>query len=150
MKRNWLLGVGVGVLVTAALLAVGIGAFNAGQAHQRTVEVVTSGGEPGNGTLVVPVDSWRGGYGGWHGGPWFLLFPLIVVGVILLVSSGRRRGWGGPGPYRRAGYGPYGPCGPDDDAALADWHRRAHAEPSPTATPSTPAPPPPPGPDVGP
>ncbi|MET0144692.1 MAG: hypothetical protein ABW328_07920 [Ilumatobacteraceae bacterium] len=124
MRKNWLLATGVGVLAAAALLVVGIGAYNAGRDDGRTVEVVTSAGEPGR-TLVVPVDAWRGGYGGWRGGPGFLLVPLIILGVVLLVGARRRGGWAGPGRYR--GAGPYVPCRPDDDPALEDWHRRAHA-----------------------
>ena len=37
MRRNWMIGIGVSILVAAALLVVGIGAFNAGQRHGDTV-----------------------------------------------------------------------------------------------------------------
>lgn len=123
MTRNWMIGLGVSVLVAASLLAVGIGAFNAGQRDAETVQVVTAGetvGDMAGRTMVVPVESWRGG---WHGGPGFgfVLFPLIVIGLVLLFASRRRGGWCGPGP-RSA----------DDD--LREWHRRAHAD-DPLATP---------------
>lgn len=113
MRRNWMIGVAVGVLVAASLLVVGIGAYNAGQRHGETVEVV-SGTETAGRTLVVPVDGWRDG---WHGGPGpgFLVFPLVVIGLVLLFSARRRGGWGGPWRY-------------GNDEAMREWHRRAHAD----------------------
>ena len=122
MRRNWMIGIGVSILVTAALLVVGIGAFNAGQRNGDAVRVLTTG-EPAGPTLVVPVDTWRSG---WHGGPGFLVFPLILIGLILLFAARRRSAWGwggpcGPGPGRGRGW--YA----DDDRELQDWHRRAHA-----------------------
>jgi hypothetical protein len=111
-----MIGIGVSVLVAASLLVVGIAAFNAGQRHREVVEVV-SAGEPAGQAVLVPVGAWRGG---WHGGPGFVVFPLVVIGLILLFSARRRGGWGGPG--RWSGYGP------DDDRQLQDWHRRAHAD----------------------
>ena len=92
MRRNWMIGIGVSILVAASLLVVGIGAFNAGQRHGDTVRVLATGESTGQ-TLVVPVDTWRGG---WHGGgPGFLVFPLIVIGLILLFSARRRTAGGG-------------------------------------------------------
>ena len=125
MKRNWMIGAAVSLLVAASLLAVGIGAYRAGQRHGGTVEVLTTGESAGR-TLVVPVETWRGG---WHGGPGFLLFPLIVIGLILLFSSRRRGGWSaGCGAGRGRGWST------DDEHELQDWHRRAHAD-APAATP---------------
>ena len=112
MKRNWMIGVAVGVLVAASLLIVGIGAYNAGQRNAETVEVVTATESAGR-TVLVPVDGWRGG---WHGGwgPGFLVFPLIVIGLVLLFSARRRSGWGPPWRY--------------GDEGMCEWHRRAHAD----------------------
>ena len=120
MNKKILAGIAAGLLTTATLLAVGIGAYRAGERSDRTVEVVGEvvTGE-GTSTVLVPVSGWHGG--GWHGpGPGFLIFPLIVLGLILLFAS-RRSGW--RGPYR------YG----DDD--LREWHRRQHGdEPAPPTT----------------
>ncbi|MFB3739418.1 MAG: SHOCT domain-containing protein [Candidatus Velamenicoccus archaeovorus] len=33
---------------------------------------------------------------GWGGGPWFLVFPLFWIGVLLLLGFAFRRRWGGP------------------------------------------------------
>ena len=109
-----MIGVAVGVLVAASLLLVGVGAYNAGQRNAETVEVVTAGETAGR-ALVVPVDTWRGG---WHWGPGFLVFPLIVIGLVLLFSARRRGGWCPPWRY-------------GDDEALREWHRRAHADDQP-------------------
>ncbi len=53
--------------------------------------------------------------GPWHGGPWFLLFPLfwlffLVIVFTVLRRTGWRRGWGA-GCYDGGGYG-RGPQGP--------------------------------------
>jgi len=131
-KRLWT-GLLVGVLGAMALVAVGVGAFHAGERHSVTTvaPVLDATGE----TVRVV------GYGHWGpgGGPPFgFLFPLLIIGLIVLLVAGRRRAywdrpygqgpWGaGPGGW--AG-GPWGPGG--RDAGLADWHEQAHAEPSTT------------------
>jgi hypothetical protein len=120
MNRKWLAGIGAGVLVTAALILVGAGAYRAGERNSGDVPVVGEVVREGGSTArTIVVDG-----GGWHRGPGFFpgffVFPLIVIGIVLLVTS-RRRAWHGPRRYY-------------DDAELAEWHRRAHGE----------APPPPP------
>jgi hypothetical protein len=121
-------GLLVGLLGAMALLAVGVGAYHAGQDHTTPVPTVA----PGEPVRVLE-------YGHWHGGPPFgFLFPLLFVGLIVLLVAGRRRAyWGrphgpgwGPGP---GGWGPGGWSGPEGgrEAMLADWHRRAHGDPSP-------------------
>lgn len=114
MNRKWLAGIGAGVLVTAALILVGAGAYRAGERNSDDVqvvgEVVREGGSAAR-TIVIDGDGWHR----WNGFfPGFFVFPLIVIGIVLLVAS-RRRAWCGPRGY-------YG------DAELADWHRRAHGE----------------------
>ncbi len=121
MNRKWLAGIGAGVLVTAALILVGAGAYRAGERSSDDVQVVGEVvRESGSATRTIVVDG-----GGWHHGPGFFpgffVFPLIVIGIVLLVAS-RRRAWYGPPRWQ------YG------EAELAEWHRRAHGE----------APPPPP------
>jgi hypothetical protein len=108
-KRLWT-GLLVGLLGAMALLAVGVGAFRAGEHHSEPVATVAPGAA---GEVVRVID-----YGHWRGGPPFgFLFPLLIIGLIVLLVAGRRRAyWGGPG-------GP-GACNP----GLADWHRRAHEQ----------------------
>lgn len=122
MNRKWLFGIGAGVLVAAALILVGAGAYRAGERRANDVEVLRDGGET---VRTVIVDDWHRG-GGFF--PGFFLFPLIIIGIVLLVAS-RRRAWCGPRPY---GYGPH--------ESLDDWHRRAHGDVPPPAPPSPPTP----------
>jgi hypothetical protein len=78
---------------------------------------------PGTGTATTPDGTVVHvvGWDHWHGGPPFgFLFPLLFIGLIVVLVAGRRRAhWG------RA-WGPGWGGGPD--AMLADWHRRAHDE----------------------
>jgi hypothetical protein len=110
-----LAGIAAGVLTTTAILIVGIVSYQAGERSERTVNVVgevVANGEDGR-TVLVPTAGY-GWHDGWHGpGPGFLLFPLIVIGLILLFAS-RRGGWRGPHRYG------------DDD--LREWHRRQHRD----------------------
>ncbi len=116
MNRKILAGIAAGLLTTAALLIVGVGAYRAGERSDRTVEVVgevVTNGEGAGRTVVVPAGNY-GWHDGWHGpGPGFLLFPLIVIGLALLFAS-RRGAWRGPHRYG------------DDD--LREWHRRQHGD----------------------
>lgn len=124
-KRLWT-GLLVGLLGALALVAVGVGAFHAGQRHEiTTVAPVT--GVAGESVRVVGYGHWGPG---WGGPPFGFFVPLLIIGLIVLLVAGRRRAyWGHPG---WAG----GPCGSGGkDAALADWHQRAHAGPQPPAAP---------------
>jgi hypothetical protein len=122
-KRLWT-GLLVGVLGAMALVAVGVGAFHAGQRHTVTT-VAPAVGAAGEAVRVVGYGHWGPG---WGGPPFGFLFPLLIIGLIVLLVAGRRRAyWGGPG------WG--GPCGTGGkEAMLSDWHRRAHAEPEETQT----------------
>jgi hypothetical protein len=139
MSRNWLIGVGVGLLATAALVTVGVTAYELGE--RETEQIVVTGTESVGGRIIVDNDGWR------HGpGPGFLILPLVIVGAIFLLSSRRRHGWCGPG-YRR---------GPWDDQRYRDerdrderyrserddWERRPDRPVEAPAAPSGPATPP--------
>jgi hypothetical protein len=118
MNKRVLAGIAAGLLTAAVLATVAIGAYQAGQRNDRTITVVgqtTSAGQ----TIVVPADSVRDGWGGPPFG--LILFPLLVVGVILLVTS-RRRHYGG---YRRGWGGPAWVY--DCDTDPREWHRGRYA-----------------------
>ena len=126
MSRRLWTGLLVGVLAALALVTVGVGAFHAGEHHSVTVAPVV--GAPGETVRVY------GHWGPWAGPHFGFLFPLLIIGLIVLLIAGRRRaywgrpwgpGWGGPGPWGPGGWG--GP-GAGREAMLTDWHRRAHEE----------------------
>jgi hypothetical protein len=119
MNRKILAGIAAGLLTTAVLLSVGIGAYRAGERSDQTVQVVgevVSSGEGTTRTVLVPANGF-GWNGGWHGpGPGFFIFPLFVIGLFVLFAS-RRGGWRDrchdyPGRY--------------DDDRLREWHRHQH------------------------
>jgi hypothetical protein len=138
-RRIWT-GVVAGVLAASLLLAVGIGAYQAGRDDEVVTRVV-------DGDVVRVV-----GDHGWGRGPGFgfFLFPLLIILLVVLLARGR--GWGGGwhrhGPY---GYGPggrwgWGPEGPED--TFDEWHRRSHeraASTTPEAPPEAPQDAPPSG-----
>ena len=98
-NKIWV-GIAAGLLTTAVLAMVGIGAYRAGQRSDPTIEVVGQVAGEGDVARTVVVDGWRNG---WHGpGPGFFLIPIVIIGLVLLFAG--RRG-GGP---RRAGTGPAG------------------------------------------
>ena len=118
-KRMWT-GLVAGLLAALALVAVGVGAYRVGQHHD--VAVATMPGAAGEVVRVVDTGHWRGGP------PFGFLIPLLIVGLIVVLVTGRRRAYWG-GPYGPGGWGACGPVDPGGrEAMLADWHRRAHGE----------------------
>ncbi|MFV0307793.1 MAG: hypothetical protein ACK5OX_08620 [Desertimonas sp.] len=114
-NRIWA-GIAAGILTTAALAAVGLGAYRAGQRDDTTIEVVRGSVDEGGARTVVVDGMWRDGWHGTHrGGPGFVLVALLVIGVIALVASRRGRRcepWSGR-PWMAEDH-------------LDRWHRRAH------------------------
>jgi hypothetical protein len=136
MSRRVWTGLLVGLLAATALVAVGAGAYHAGE--DRVVTVAPVAGAPGETVRVI-------GYGHWgHWGPPFgFLFPLLIIGLIVLLIAGRRRAYWGDHHHHPHGPGPWGgPFGPEGrEAMLADWHRRAHGEAGANPGPANTAPP---------
>jgi hypothetical protein len=112
MSRRLWTGLLVGLVAAIGLLAVGAGAYHAGEHHSAPAATVAPGtATTPDGTVVrvVGIDHWRGGP------PFGFLFPLLFIGLIVALVAGRRRAyWGRPG-----GPGAYG---------FAEWHRHAHEE----------------------
>ena len=100
-------------LVFVAVLAtvgIGIGAYNAGV----EAGVVRGIAETGEGVEVVRVVD-----GDRRHGPWgFFLFPLFIIGTIVLFKALFWRGHHGHGP---GGWS-------DRSAMFEEWHRRVHGE----------------------
>lgn len=115
MNRKVLAGIAAGLLTAAVLATVAIGGYRAGERSDRADRTVTVIDETSDGrTVVVPADRWDEEWG--HPGFGFFVFPLIVIGVVLLfVSRPRRHGY-----YRHGG--PYGWGAP----TWEEWHRSQH------------------------
>ena len=132
MRRTMV--VGAAILAILAVVGIGVAAFNAGVDEGISRELARGGD-----TEVVRVvgHGYGWGYGRGFGFPFgLILFPLFVVGVILLVRGAFGRGrWGGPRWWGPGGYGPGGPggYGPGPWAAFDEYHRRLHEQPRPPA-----------------
>jgi hypothetical protein len=117
MRRG--LVIGVTLLVIAAGILIGVGAYHAGVNHGLD--------QAENASRIVRVEG--PGYGFPFG---LLLFPLVIFGFFAIAGSFRRRRWaayGGPG---RWGGGPGHWGGPGkfgfDEGTVQEWHRRLHEE----------------------
>ena len=127
--------VGAVILAIVAVVGIGIAAFNAGVDEGISRELAKSGTGDQVVRVVGPGYGW--GYGRGFGFPFgLILFPLFIVGIVLLVRGAFARGrWGGPrwwgpggwGPGGPGGYGPPGPWG--GPAAFDEYHRRLHEQP---------------------
>jgi hypothetical protein len=120
MRRGW--GVVAAALGAVVLVGVAVGAYHAG------VDAGVMGGADA-GHVVEVVGP---GYGYWHGGffPFGLLFfPLVVIGIVLLVRFAvAPRGWGHG--WNHHGDHPHGPWSDEGRARFeerfGEWHRRQH------------------------
>jgi len=131
MRRTMV--VGAAILAILAVIGVGVAAFNAG-VDQGVSQELARGGDT---QQVVRVVGHGWGYGRGFGFPFgLILFPLFVIGIVLLLRGAFWRGrwgggprWWGPGGYGPGGPGGYGPSwgGPQ---AFDEYHRRLHDQPS--------------------
>lgn len=115
------------ILLTVVIVGVGIyAAYETG--FDRGAVAASIAGDNGNGTVVVPIDGFRGPYG-WHGG--FGFFPFLLF--ILLI--GLFRPWRPRGGPQRGSNGGGGWGRPDETLAremmetrMSEWHKQAHNE----------------------
>jgi hypothetical protein len=128
--------VGAVILAIVAVVGIGLAAFNAGLDEGVSRQLAQSGDTQ----QVVRVYSHGWGYGRGFGFPFgLILFPLFIIGIVLLVRGAFWRGrWGGPrwwGPgYGPGGYGPPGRWG--GPQAFDEYHRHLHEQPQAPAGPS--------------
>jgi hypothetical protein len=127
-NRNLARGIAIAVLVIAAAVAIGLGAYNAGVAHGiaesgRAVAAVPPGATP---YVYVWPRYWGFGFGFF---PFFFLLFLFFVLRGLIWRGPRWGGWGGGwrGGPGCGYYGYYGGVPP----AFDEWHRRAHEQQQP-------------------
>ena len=133
----------VGAVILAVLAVIGIGAaaYNAGLDEGISRELVQSGDT--DQVVRVVGHGWGYGYGRGFGFPFgLILFPLFVIGIVLLVRGAFARGrwggpprWWGPGGWGPGGPGGYGPPGPWGGPAAFDEYRRLHTQPGTPAAP---------------
>ncbi|HJW63308.1 MAG TPA: hypothetical protein VJ849_07390, partial [Actinomycetes bacterium] len=116
MRRSMVIG--AVILAVLAVVGIGVAAFNAGVDEGISRELAQSGGTD-QVVRVVGGHGYGWGYGRGFGFPFgLILFPLFVIGIVLLVRGAFWRGrwggprWGGPGGWGPGGWGPGGPGGP--------------------------------------
>ena len=117
MRRTMV--VGAVILAIVAMVGIGFAAFNAGVDEGISRDLAQSE----NGAQVVRVvgHGYGYGYGRGFGFPFgLILFPLFIIGIVLLVRGGFFRGrWGGPRWWGPGGWGPGG-----DGRRLILWRGR--------------------------
>jgi hypothetical protein len=118
------------ILLTIVIVGVGIYAAYETGFDNGSVAAAIAGdigaGDNGTGTVVVPIDSFRGPYG-WHGGfGFFPFFPILFL--VLIFGVFRPWRWGG-GPGRGSnGGGGWGPTHAMMEERMNEWHKQAHNE----------------------
>jgi hypothetical protein len=136
MRRTMV--VGAAILAVLAVIGVGIAAFNAGIDEGISRELARSGDADQTVRVVGHGWGWGYGYGRGFGFPFgLILFPLLIIGIVLLVRGAFWRGrWGGPRWGGPGGWGPGGPGGPGygygpwgGPAGFDEYHRRLHEQP---------------------
>ena len=143
MRRTMV--VGAVILAIVAMVGIGFAAFNAGVDEGISRDLAQS--ESGAQVVRVVGHGYGYGYGRGFGFPFgLILFPLFIIGIVLLVRGAFFRGrWGGPRWWGPGGWGPGGPGGPagyghpgpwgGGPAAFDEYHRRLHEQPRAAAGP---------------
>jgi hypothetical protein len=135
MRRTMVIG--LAILAVLAVVGIGVAAYTAGVDEGISRELA-QGGDPDRVVRVVG-HGYGYGYGRGFGFPFgLILFPLFLIGIVLLVRGAFWRGrWGGPRPWGPGSYGPGGPGGAGGygppgqwggPAAFDEWHRRQHEQ----------------------
>jgi hypothetical protein len=132
MRRTMV--VGAVILAVLAVIGIGFAAFNAGVDEGISRELARSGDS--DQVVRVVGHGYGYGYGRGFGFPFgLILFPLFIIGIVLLVRGAFARGrWGGPRWWGPGGWGPggpggYGPGPWGGPAAFDEYHRRLHEQP---------------------
>ena len=133
--------VGAVILAVLAVIGIGVAAYSAGVDEGISRELAQSGDT--DQVVRVVGHGWGYGYGRGFGFPFgLILFPLFVIGIVLLVRGAFARGrWGGRrgGGARAAGSRWPGRLRPSrtwgGPAAFDEYHRRLHEQPGTPAAP---------------
>lgn len=118
------------IMLTFVIVGVGIyvayeTGFDRG-AVAASIAADIGAGDNGTGTVVVPIDGFRGPYG-WHGGfGFFPFFPILFFILLFSLFRPWRRG-GGPGPGWNGESG-WGPSREMMEQRMSEWHKQAHNE----------------------
>lgn len=139
MRRTMV--VGAVILAVLAVIGIGVAAYSAGIDEGISRELATTGDT--DQVVRVVGHGWGYGYGRGFGFPFgLILFPLFLIGIVLLVRGAFARGrwggpprWWGPGPWGPGGPGGYGPGPWGGQAAFDEYHRRLHEQPGTEAPP---------------
>ena len=129
MRRSMVIG--AAILAVLAVIGIGVAAFNAGVDQGVSQQLARTG----DAQQVVRVVGPGWGYGRGFGFPFgLILFPLFIVGIVLLIRGAFWRGrWGGGPRWWGPGYGPGGPGGYGQPwggpQAFDEYHRRLHTQP---------------------
>jgi hypothetical protein len=115
------------ILLVTVIVGVGIYVAYRTGFDNGAVAAAATGDNSGAGTVVVPVDAYRGPYG-WHGG--FFFFPFFPILFLLLLFGVFRpwRGGGGPGRGWNGGGRWGGPSPEMMERHMSEWHKQAHNE----------------------
>jgi hypothetical protein len=131
MNRNIIFRIIMALVLLAALVGIGVFAFNAGVARGLATNLPVPAGS--NGTVPLPYPY----YGMHFGFPFFgfgcfgVLIPLFLL--FLVFGAFRALMWHGPRRWHMMQHGPWGmpptgEGGPGVPPMVAEWHRRMHEQ----------------------
>ena len=113
------------ILLATVIVGGGIyAAYNTGFDDGAVAATVAAGSDAG--TVVVPVDTFRGPYGRHGGFGFFPFFPILFLFLIFGIFRPWR--WGGGPRGAWGGGGGWGPPREMMEERLSQWHQQAHNE----------------------